>query len=184
MTPARFWWSLSLVALVAGCAGSEGEDETAANPCNPCAAASDMIDASLVTQGNRVLNTGGMSSAALVSRGEELWNDPSLSGAGNLACATCHANYGQLQASFAEAYPHRVAMAEQRAGLPQVTAAEMVQLCMVIPMQNQPLDWNSVDLAALSGYVESLQEGFDPSMLAGANPCNPCAANPCNPCGP
>jgi hypothetical protein len=74
-------------------------------------------------------------------------------------------------------------MAKQRAGLDEVTAAEMVQLCMVIPMGAQPLVWNSVELAALAAYVEDIQQGFDASMAPGANPCNPCAGNPCNPCG-
>ena len=188
LTAYRAWWSLSLAVLVgAACAGSEGTDETAANPCNPCAAnpcaAGDMIDASLVTQGDRELNAGELSAADLVARGEALWNDQSLSNAGNLACSTCHANNQQFQATFAQAYPHNVAMAEQRAGLAQVTAAEMVQVCMVVPMQAAPLDWNSVELAALSAYVESIQGGFDASMVSGANPCNPCGANPCNPCG-
>ena len=86
-----------------------------------------------------------------------------------------------MNASFAEPYPHPVQMAKDRAGLDQVTAAEMVQLCMVIPMQAEPLDYGSIELAALTAYVEQLQGGFDPSGTAGVNPCaaNPCAANPC-----
>jgi hypothetical protein len=92
-----------------------------------------------------------------------------------------------MNASFAEPYPHTVAMAKERAGLEKVNAAEMVQLCMVIPMQAQPLDWNSVELAALSEYVTSIQSGFQAmnpcNPCAGQNPCNPCAGtNPCNPC--
>jgi hypothetical protein len=62
----------------------------------------------------------------------------------------------------------------------------MVQLCMAIPMNAEPLDWESVELTALTAYVEELQAGFDPSTTGAANPCaaNPCAANPCaaNPC--
>ena len=95
-----------------------------------------------------------------------------------------------INATFADPYPHYVKMAKDRAGLDQVSAAEMVQLCMTIPMQAEPLAWDGVDLAALAAYVESLQGGFDASMAANtcsanpcaANPCNPCAANPCNPC--
>jgi hypothetical protein len=119
--------------------------------------------------------------------GEQLFNDKSLSSAGTTSCSTCHTNgTGMMEATFAEPYPHRVKMAEERAGLSEVTAAEMVQLCMVIPMQNEPLDWNSVELAALSEYVVSVQAGFDASMAGGMNPCNPCnpcaGKNPCNPC--
>lgn len=169
------------VAALALTACSGGEQQTQANPCNPCAAAA-TIDAALITQGTNTLHTE-TPTAQLVARGTELWNDKSLSATGGVACSTCHVNnYAQMQATFAEAYPHQVAMAKQRAGLDQVTAAEMVQLCVVIPMGSEPLAWNSVELAALTAYVRNIQGGFDPSM-ATANPCNPCAGNPCNPCG-
>jgi len=129
-----------------------------------------------------------MSRDDLADRGAELWADASLSGAGATSCATCHSGDGtaMMNASFAEPYPHEVAMAKDRAGLDQVTAAEMVQLCMAIPMAAEPLDWESVELAALSAYVMKLQHSFDASKVGGMNPCaaNPCAANPCaaNPC--
>lgn len=163
----------------------------AANPCNPCGAAMAKLDPAKIRQGSRTLYTGGNSTAQLVAMGERLWSDKKLSGPATTSCSTCHVNkYGMMNASFAEPYPHRVKMAKERAGLDQVTAAEMVQLCMVIPMQNDPLAWNSVELAALSEYVKSIQGGFDPSMAAGGmnpcagkNVCNPCAGkNPCNPC--
>ena len=150
----------------------------AANPCNPCASSEMMIDGSMITQGHRELNAGGHSGAELTAMGEELWSDKSLSSAGATSCSTCHmGGTGMMSESFAKPYPHYVAMAKDRAGMDQVTAAEMVQLCMVIPMANEPLEWNSVELAALTSYVETLQDGY------GMNPCNPCAgANPCNPC--
>ncbi len=141
-----------------------------------------------VRQGDRELNAHGMSWAELAELGKELWADASLSGAGATSCATCHTGdgTGMMNASFAEPYPHRVDMAKDRAGLDEVTAAEMVQLCMAIPMNAEPLDWESVELTALTAYVEELQAGFDPSTTGAANPCaaNPCAANPCaaNPC--
>jgi hypothetical protein len=181
------------VFLLAACSGGEEDRQSAAanpcavNPCamaNPCAAGMGKIDASKVTQGSKELNAHGNSSAELVAMGERLWNDKSMSKAGATSCSTCHMDkYGMMKASFAEPYPHRVEMAYERAGLAKVSAAEMVQLCMVIPMQNDPLDWSSVELAALSEYVTSIQGGFDASMASGMNPCNPCMGeNPCNPC--
>lgn len=150
----------------------------AANPCNPCAAAMGKIDGSKIKQGNYELNAGGHSASELVAMGERLWSDKSLSKAGATSCSTCHVNkYGMMNESFAEPYPHTVAMAKDRAGLDKVSAAEMVQLCMVIPMQNEPLEWNSVELAALTEYVTSIQSGYN-----AMNPCNPCMGNPCNPC--
>jgi cytochrome c len=87
-----------------------------------------------------------------------------------------------MAATFARPYPHRVAMPHEQAGVDQVNAAEMVNFCMIVPMNDEPLPWDSIELAALTAYVEHLQEGFQPSAGSAANPCNPCgAANPCNP---
>ena len=166
-----------------------GGNPCAANPCNPCGASS---DASRFKQpkGAKI----AASTPALVELGAQLWEDKSLSSSGAMACSTCHVgSYGQMNASFGQAYPHRVAMPYQAAGVDEVNAAEMVQFCMVTPMANEPLGWGSEQLAALTAFVESLQTGFsapaanpcggNPCNPCGGNPCNPCGANPCNPCG-
>ena len=189
--------ALALAACGGGDAGSEAElaaanpcaaNPCAANPCaaNPCAGMELPVDA--IRQGDRELNDHGMSWDELAARGAELWTDKSLSGTGATSCGTCHSGGGtaMMNASFAEPYPHPVAMAKDRAGLETVTAAEMVQLCMAIPMAAEPLDYGSVELAALTARVHELQGSFDASAAGGMNPCaaNPCAANPCaaNPC--
>ena len=183
--------ALSVVTLLASACAKEEADEMAANPCanpcaaNPCGGAMPMIDAAKVTQGTNALYTGN--SAQLIARGKELWSDTKLSSSGSISCSSCHVNnYGQMQDTFDAPYPHTVAMAKDRAGLEMVNAAEMVQLCMMIPMNNQPLAWDSQELAALAAYVTDIQKGFEPGMGGGMNPCNPCAMkNPCgaaNPC--
>ena len=190
------WLAPTAVFALAACGGGDAGAETemaaanpcAANPCaaNPCAGMDLPVDA--IRQGDRQLDDHGMSWDDLAARGAELWNDKSLSGTGATSCSTCHTGDGtaMMNASFAEPYPHPVAMAKDRAGLEQVNAAEMVQLCMAIPMTAAPLDYGSVELAALAAHVEQLQGGFDASKAGGMNPCaaNPCAANPCaaNPC--
>jgi cytochrome c len=60
----------------------------------------------------------------------------------------------------------------------------MVQFCMIVPMADEPLPWDSTELAALTAYVQSIQPGYHPVGGGGAaNPCNPCGMkNPCNPC--
>lgn len=200
----RMTWLAPVAAFaLAACSGggdaASEADMAAANPCaaNPCAAnpcAGQELPLAAIRQGDRRLNDHGNSEADLVARGTELWADESLSGAGATSCATCHTGDGtaMMNASFAEPYPHPVAMASDRAGMDEVTAAEMVQLCMAIPMNAEPLDWGSVELAALTAKVLAVQESFDPSQAGGMNPCaanpcapNPCAANPCaaNPCG-
>ncbi len=159
----------------------------ATNPCsakNPCAAqgpgVAGHVDPRLVTRpAGSVLLTAKQ--ADLVGLGERLWKDPRL-GANGLTCQTCHQGNANFNTMFASPYPHRVAMAKERANLDTVRLDEMVQLCLVIPMAGKPLPWNSRELAALTAYAGEVQKSFKPTAGA-ANPCaakNPCAAtNPC-----
>ncbi len=119
------------------------------------------------------------STAALVSQGKALWNDTSL-GTSGLSCQSCHANGAALNATFAEPYPHKVAMPSQMAGVGPIHLDEMVQFCMVVPMKAPALKWGSRELAALTAYSAELQRGFNPCKVAKnpCNPCNPCAAIP------
>lgn len=116
------------------------------------------LDPAKVTQPEGVALAKG-DPEALSARGEQLFNDPSI-GESGLSCSSCHANFGQYQATFQKRYPHFVNMAKSKAGLEQVNAAEMVQLCMVVPMQTDPLDWQSEELAALTAYVKQQQKAF------------------------
>lgn len=93
--------------------------------------------------------------------GEKLFNDTKLSTNG-MSCASCHANHGAFQASFAKPYPHTVAMARDQLGRKTVHLDEMVQGCMVMPMAAKPLPWNSKELAALTAYTAVLQKSFKP----------------------
>ena len=135
------WLSLSVAAvLAAGAAGAQS------------------LDPEIVTQPDGVEFATG-DPAALRARGEELFNDPGI-GESGLACANCHADFGQYKETFRKPYPHFVDMAKAKAGLDEVNAAEMVQLCMVVPMQTEPLDWRSGELAALAAYVKQQREAF------------------------
>lgn len=91
--------------------------------------------------------------------GEKLFHDTKLSSNG-MSCATCHANNGAYQASFAQPYPHTVAMARDQLGRKSVHLDEMIQACMLLPMASQPLPWNSKELAALVSYVRIQQKAF------------------------
>jgi cytochrome c peroxidase len=97
--------------------------------------------------------------------GEKLFNDTQLSTNG-MACATCHANHGAFQASFAKPYPHTVQMAQEQLGRKSVHLDEMIQACMVMPMAAKPLPWDSKALAALVAYVQIQQKSFKPSALS------------------
>lgn len=95
----------------------------------------------------------------LVATGERLFSDTSLSTNG-MSCATCHAEFQNYNPTFAEPYPHFVQMGQAVAGLDEVTAEQMVQLCMMVPMSADPLAWESEELAALTAYVVELREEF------------------------
>lgn len=122
-------------------------------------AAAQELDASQFTQPEGISLYDEMPREALVARGEELFGDPSLS-PNETTCMTCHAGLTGYNETFNQPYPHPVAMAQNRAGIEEVNAAEMVQLCMAVPMAAEPLDWRSPELAALAAYVEALQEEF------------------------
>jgi len=122
------------------------------------AAGAQSLDPEKVTQPDGVeLATGD--AGALLARGKELFADPAI-GESGLSCSTCHQNFGQYKETFKEPYPHFVAMAKGKAGLDEVNAAEMVQLCMMVPMSAEPLAWESEELAALTAYVVELREEF------------------------
>lgn len=199
------WMALATALLFTACggSGSEADDhaaDAAANPCaaamaeNPCAAGGmDMaLPIAAIRQDGRALSAHGNTMEQLIDMGKKLWSDPSLSGTGATSCSTCHAGDGtaMMNATFDQPYPHEVAMAKEKAGLEKVNAAEMVQLCMAIPMNAKPLDYGSVELAALTAFVTELHANSRGSTaLGGADAMNPCAAgmNPCaaakNPCG-
>ncbi|MDZ4098108.1 MAG: cytochrome c peroxidase [Methylophilaceae bacterium] len=151
----------------------------AANPCaaNPCAAG-ERVDPKLVTRPKGSKPYKG-NYQALVKEGEKLWNSTKLSANGAMSCATCHTGGAMFQATFAQPYPHWVQMAHDRSNIQSVTLEEMVQFCMVVPMQAKPLAWDSRELAALTAYTAEVQKKFKANPCAAKNPCgarNPCAA--------
>ncbi|WP_342664670.1 c-type cytochrome [Leucothrix mucor] len=95
--------------------------------------------------------------------GKKLWEDNSLSASGGLSCSTCHAGYNTLSKSFALPYPHKIAMVQAQIGVETLVDVEqIVQFCMMSPMQAKPLAWESKELAALSAFVVDFQKGYTP----------------------
>lgn len=181
--------TLSIMLLFSAVLGlPAGSSFAAGNPCapaNPCAAAKPEIDAKSITRPPGYKPYAG-DHKELARIGEKLWHDTKLSTNG-FSCNTCHQNHGAFQESFAQPFPHQVAMARDKAGVKTVHLDEMIQACMVMPMAAKPLPWNSRELAALAAYTQDVQKTFKPGAKAPANPCsakpaNPCAAKPANPC--
>ena len=96
----------------------------------------------------------------LITLGQKLWSDTSLSSNGAVSCNTCHVGNAGFKDTFKNPYPHYVQMAKAKSGLESITAEQMVQFCMVVPMKTDPLPWNSKTLAALTAYTEKLRADF------------------------
>ena len=171
--------------------GTSPSNAQAANPCAPKASTAapgkPEIDPKLVLRPKGTkLGRGDLKKGAALFKSEKL-------GTSGLSCQSCHANNDNFNASFAKPYPHPVEMASDKAEIKSIQLDEMIQLCMVVPMQAKPLRWDSPDLAALAAYTGELQKAYKkkpPATSAkGANPCAPKAGNPCapkagNPCAP
>jgi cytochrome c len=174
--------------------GGESIAKMQGNPCaagsraaNPCAAAAGGIDYKLFTRPKGTVLAKG-NQAALIKEGERLFKDKSLSTNGS-SCYSCHAGFGLLNATFAKPFPHMVSMAKDN-GRNKVALDEMIQLCMLAPMEAKALPWGSRKLAALTAYMTEFQKSYIARGKA-VNPCaapakamNPCAASPkaMNPC--
>lgn len=114
------------------------------------------VDPQLVTRPDGAARFEG-DRADLVAAGAELWRDSNLGKAG-VSCESCHINGAQFKKTFKQPYPHQVAMAKSMSGLTSIDAEQMVQFCMMVPMKSEPLAWDSRELAALSAYVEDVEQ--------------------------
>lgn len=100
-----------------------------------------------------------MSNKDALALGQKLYADEKLSTNG-MSCMSCHANFDAFNDTFKKPYPHFVQMANDAAGLKTATAENMVQICMVAPMEAEPLPWGSKELRALTVYVEKLRADY------------------------
>lgn len=162
--------------------------------CNPCAATSKCGAKANPCAAKKVTRPADYkpyegNPCKLMALGEKLFNNPALSSNG-MSCSTCHNNGVGYNATFANAFPHSVAMARNIFGMESVHLDEMIQVCMVQPMASEPLEWGGEKLAALTAYMSKVQKqvAANPRALQGGKcgACNPCAGkNPCatkNPC--
>ena len=179
--------ALLTTGIATGALAQKANPCAAKNPCsakNPCAAAAKVDPKRITRPAGTKLAVGKQSD--LISEGERLWKDAKLSTNG-LSCETCHRGFASFNAGFAKPYPHPVGMVSERAGLKQIHMDEMVQICLIVPMQSKPLPWDSRALAALTAYTANVQKQFQAAAAkpGAVNPCatkNPCAAkNPCQP---
>jgi cytochrome c len=184
---------MTLSVAMFGSDGARTASAQAANPCapkaaNPCApkaatAGKPAIAPKLLSRPNGTRPFQG-DHAQLVKQGEKLFKSTKLS-TNEMSCQSCHQGNANFAEGFRTAYPHPVAMVQEKSGLASVDLEQAIQFCMVAPMQAKPLPWNSRELAALSAYNLELQKSFAQQAPAAApKAANPCAATAANPCAP
>ncbi len=101
---------------------------------------------------------------SLLKEGEALWTDASLGRSGS-TCSGCHAVKGLMKGTF----PRYVPMTRDI-----LTLDQMINFCVMNPMQGEPLAWNSRKLTALAAYITAGSE----KATEEKNPCS--MKNPCS----
>jgi len=81
--------------------------------------------------------------------GAKMWKDDSLGTAG-VACLSCHADNAMLNFDRNQNFPHYVAMVGD-----VVTLDQMINFCMLNPMQGEPFEANSKELTAMAAYFRA-----------------------------
>ncbi|MBF0289161.1 MAG: hypothetical protein HQM14_15185 [SAR324 cluster bacterium] len=123
------------------------------NPCNPCA-----------SKANPCNPCGGKSTFKMspykkksdaIAAGNKLFHNTNLSGSKALSCSVCHnpASKENLDLTTSKPWPHYVKMGGGIISLDQI-----IQICMVKPMQSTAFKWDDPELVALGAYVNSLRK--------------------------
>ncbi len=118
----------------------------AANPCsmNPCA-----------SQAKKPIREHAFENfAQAVALGKKMWNDEGLGGSG-LSCQSCHADYELLHFDRNRNFPHYVPMVKDVVSLDQ-----MINYCMLNPMQGKALDPNSKEMTAMAAYYRAYRMDY------------------------
>ncbi len=141
--------------------------KNACNPCNPCGGKPPKpIRSEHIT-----------STSKLMALGKKLWNDENLSTNGQ-SCMGCHSEYDLFEDTVLKPYPHFVNMPKDI-----VTLDQMINFCMINPMEGKMLNSSSIEMTAMAAYFQY----YIKSYKAPKNACNPCGKkrmrNACNPCG-
>ncbi len=144
--------------------------KNACNPCNPCASKPPKP-----IRDKHITNY-----SKLVDMGEKLWKKVELGNSG-LSCWDCHEDYENFDQDTVGPFPHFVNMPNDI-----VTLDQMINFCMINPMESQKLDSSSIEMTAMSAFYQKFIKGYVP-FVAPENACNPCGKkkmrNACNPCG-
>ncbi len=148
------------------------------NPCgvkNPCSTAPDI---------KPIRSKHTKDYPKLLAMGKKLWNNDSL-GKSGLSCMSCHDDHQDLHPEKGLLWPRYVNMPQDI-----LTLDQMINFCMINPMEGKQLNPNSMKMTAMAAYYTHYMKsaknmGKEPPM----NPCNPCSGKMPrtdkmrNPCG-
>ena len=140
--------------------------KNACNPCNPCAS----------KPPKPIRDKHIKNHSKLVAMGEKLWKKVELGNSG-LSCWDCHEDYENFDQDTVGPFPHFVNMPNDI-----VTLDQMINFCMINPMESQKLDSSSIEMTAMAAFYQKFIKSYKP-FVKSKNACNPCAKNACNPCG-
>tara|TARA_B100000315_G_scaffold186281_1_gene175616 strand:- start:3416 stop:4135 length:720 start_codon:yes stop_codon:yes gene_type:complete len=144
--------------------------KNACNPCNPCASKPPKP-----IRDKHITNY-----SKLVAMGEKLWKNVELGNSG-LSCWDCHEDYENFDQETVGPFPHFVNMPNDI-----VTLDQMINFCMINPMEGKKLDSSSIEMTAIAAFYREFIKEYKP-FVAPKNACNPCGKkkmrNACNPCG-
>jgi len=132
-----------------------------ANPCNPCSIkpiANPCNPGGGMKTDGRLTDANGramirehafQSFRQAADTGASMWKDESLGKAG-VACLSCHSGFERLHFDKNQTFPHYVEMVGD-----VVTLDQMINFCMLTPMQGKPFDANSKELTAMAAFYRA-----------------------------
>ena len=86
--------------------------------------------------------------------GKRMWADEALGNSG-VACLSCHADFDLLNLEKRQNFPHYVEMVDD-----VVTLDQMINYCMLNPMQGEQIDANSKEMTAMAAYYRAYRMKF------------------------
>jgi len=135
--------------------------EKPANPCNPCSMKKpanpcspegDMKSGDSMTDANgrnMIRKPAFKNFRQAADSGAAMWKDESLGKAG-VACMSCHSGFARLHFDKNQTFPHYVEMVGDVVSLDQ-----MINFCMLNPMQGKPFEANSKELTAMAAFYRA-----------------------------
>lgn len=121
--------------------------KTMHNPCNPCGMAANPCSTDVK---NNIRPHAFNSFQESVDMGRKMWNDDEGMGKAGVACLSCHADFDMLHFDKNQNFPHYVKMVGD-----VVTLDQMINYCLLNPMQGHELAQDSKEMTAMAAYYRS-----------------------------